>query len=444
MAEINLMSVVDQYLAAAERPNTRLSYASALRHFEQEWKGLLPATGEIMARYLADHASTLSVNTLRQRLAALSRWHVGQGFADPTKSPLVRQVLKGIRAVHPAQEKRARPLELDDLQRVDEWLRQALASAQSRGDATAILRLRRDSALLLLGFWRGFRADELVHLRIEHVQVKAGEGMTCYLGRSKGDRQMEGRTFRCPALSRLCPVAAYTDWIAAANLAQGPVFRKIDRWGHLADDGMGPNSLIPLLRGLFAAAGISASNEYSSHSLRRGFAGWARASGWDIKDLMEYVGWRDIKSAMRYLESSNESLQARFERGLPPAAPSSSIDKHIQPLQTEPDLAPSPVAESSVAVAHLMVTISLGRMGQQARGLARGHRFIEQTCLERFAMQRLDAEGTRYELAVPYVSRESLDETIYALLDDMYRVADANQCMLEASIHEPASGSYWD
>jgi hypothetical protein len=36
-----------------------------------------------------------------------------------------------------------------------------------------------------------------------------------------------------------------------------------------------------------------------------------------------------------------------------------------------------------------------------------------------------------------------LEEAIYALLDDMYRVVDANQCMLEASIHEPESGAYW-
>ena len=43
--------------------------------------------------------------------------------------------------------------------------------------------------------------------------------------------------------------------------------------------------------------------------------GWANSSGWDLKDLMAYVGWRDVDSAMRYLDSSAE-LQERFERGL--------------------------------------------------------------------------------------------------------------------------------
>ena len=78
------MTRVDEYLKAAERKNTLLSYASAIRHFEEEWKGLLPASSDAIARYLADYASTLSSNTLRHRLAALSRWHLDQGFADPT------------------------------------------------------------------------------------------------------------------------------------------------------------------------------------------------------------------------------------------------------------------------------------------------------------------------------------------------------------------------
>lgn len=98
------MSNLDQYLDAVERDNTRRSYASAIRHFEIEWKGLLPSTSDAISRYLADHAATLAINTLRQRLAALSRWHTDQGFPDPTKSPLVRQVLKGIRSVHTVAE----------------------------------------------------------------------------------------------------------------------------------------------------------------------------------------------------------------------------------------------------------------------------------------------------------------------------------------------------
>lgn len=164
------------------------NYMSALRHFEVECGGLLPATADSVARYLADHATTLSLNTLRHRLAALSHWHQEHGFTDPTKASLVRQVLKGIRTVHAGPEKRARPLQLDVLQQVADWLERGIVTAHTRGDAAATLRILRDRALLLLGFWRGFRADELVNLRIEYLESIHGEGLICYLPRSKGDR----------------------------------------------------------------------------------------------------------------------------------------------------------------------------------------------------------------------------------------------------------------
>ncbi|OYY84893.1 MAG: Tn3 family transposase [Acidovorax sp. 28-64-14] len=424
-----MLDILAQFIEAAERDNTRRSYASAIRHFEIEWKGLLPSTADAVSRYLADHAATLAINTLRQRLAALSRWHTDQGFADPTKSPLVRQVLKGIRSVHAVREKRARPLELAMLQQVDRWLAAAIGNAQGSGDQPALLRHTRDRSLMLLGFWRGFRSDELVNLRIENTEVTPGQGMACYLSRSKGDRQMQGRTFQCPALSRLCPVTAFNAWIELAGLTEGPVFRKIDRWGNVADESLHANSLIPLLRSLFAEAGVESPEEYSS--------GWARASGWDIKELMEYVGWKDVKSAMRYLDASGSSLQARFEQGLPALAP--AVPQPPPPLQLLTE-----EAERTTTVAVLRVTLVLARFSKQSRGLARGHRLIEQTCFERFAMQRLNTEGTLYELAVPYLSRDLLDEVIATLLDDMYRIAEDNQCLLETSFHEPATDTYWD
>ncbi|MDI3511845.1 MAG: hypothetical protein PWQ61_2610 [Betaproteobacteria bacterium] len=444
------MSQISRYVEAAERDNTRRSYAAAIRHFEVEWKGLLPTTADATSGYLADHAATLAISTLRQRLAALSRWHIDHGFADPTKAPLVRQVLKGIRSIHSVAEKRARPLEIDVVQQIDQWLGVAIGNAERSDDRLALLRHTRNRSLLLLGFWRGFRSDELVNLRVENVEVSPGEGLSCYLSRSKGDRQMLGRVYKCPALSRLCPVTAFTAWVSLVGLTQGPVFRKIDRWGRIGQEGLHANSLIPLLRSLLAEAGVAASEAYSSHSLRRGFAGWARASGWDIKELMEYVGWKDVKSAMRYLDASGSALQARFEAGLATLAPADRADRspppsmHAPAEQTKEQAQRPRLPELATPSAILRVTVLLARFSPQSRGLTRGRRLIEQTCFERYAMQRLNTEGTQYELTVPYESRDSLEEAIAALLDDMYRIAEDNQCLLEAAFHEPATDSYWD
>ncbi|WP_434984490.1 site-specific integrase [Pseudomonas protegens] len=305
------MSELDRYLQAATRDNTRRSYRAAIEHFEVQWGGFLPATAESVARYLAAYAGELSVNTLRLRLSALAQWHSSQGFADPTKAPVVRQVFKGIRALHPVQEKQAQPLELQHLEQVVAWLDEEVASAATEQRQGDLLRARRDRALILLGFWRGFRSDELCRLQIEHVQAMAGSGISLYLPRSKSDRDNLGRTFHTPALLRLCPVQAYIEWINSAALVRGPVFRGINRWGRLSEQGLHANSVIALLRQALERAGI-AGEHYTSHSLRRGFATWAHRSGWDLKSLMSYVGWKDMQSAMRYVEANPFMGMARI------------------------------------------------------------------------------------------------------------------------------------
>jgi hypothetical protein len=99
--------------------------------------GFLPASSDSIAKYLASYAGTLASSTLTQRLAALAQWHIEQGFPDPTKAPLVRKVLRGIRAEHPAQEKQARPLQIEQLAQVDRWLTDAITTAAKLASAAS-------------------------------------------------------------------------------------------------------------------------------------------------------------------------------------------------------------------------------------------------------------------------------------------------------------------
>ncbi len=66
------MSTVETYQDLAERPNTRRAYSSAIRHFQQIWHGLLPATPAAVARYLAENADFVSTNTLNPACRAVA------------------------------------------------------------------------------------------------------------------------------------------------------------------------------------------------------------------------------------------------------------------------------------------------------------------------------------------------------------------------------------
>jgi integrase len=180
-----------------------------------------------------------------------------------------------------------------------------------------LLRHLRDRALLMMGFWRGFRGDELTRLEAQHIEVVSGQGLICYLHRSKGDRQYDGRSFKVPALNRLCPVDAYLAWTSAAAISSGPVFRAIDRWGHLSSISLHEDSLVPLIRRTLRLSEVEDSDLYSGHSLRRGFATWANANGWDVAALMSYVGWKDVKSALRYIESPDTFSRSRINASSP-------------------------------------------------------------------------------------------------------------------------------
>lgn len=425
---------LETYLEAARRENTQRSYASAVRHFEVSWGGLLPATADTVAQYLVAHAATLSINTLRQRLAALSQWHQAHGFADPTTAARVKQTLKGIQALHPAREKRAAPLQLSAVARVSDWLDAAVIAADQRHDRAAGLRCRRDRAMLLLGFWRGFRVDELVGLQTTDVAAVPGQGMTCFLARSKTDRQLVGTTYRVPALSRWCPVASTLDWIATAGLTEGPLFRGITRTGGIRVGSLHSNSVVPLLRRLFTRAGMASPETYSGHSLRRGFAGWASANGWDVRALMEYVGWKDMHSAMRYIDAPDAFGQQRIETALA-SMPAPVTGSPPAPL-------PPPSGSSSVTVT-LMLALHLTPR-HKGRSVAKARRTIETLCLSPHQGVAVNPECTRYRLKVDVSDDLDLDEVASTLIEDLYRIADNHDLQVDASLHDEAGERHWN
>ena len=417
---------VDRYVRAATRDNTRRSYRSAVEHFEVTWGGFLPATADSIARYLADHAERLSAATLKQRLAALARWHRDQGFPDPTKAPLVRTVLKGIREEHPYRQKQAKPLAIIQLQQLDQWLAGQIAQARQHDSGRLGVWLR-DRAMVLLGFWRAFRSDELCRLTIDDVTLAPAAGMSLYLRRSKGDRQAEGRLYKVPALRQCCPVEACQDWLDFLNQPSGALFRAIDRWGNISNTSLHPNSIVPLLRQLLADADIDAVEAFSSHSLRRGFASWASASGWEIKALMEYVGWQDTQTALRYIEAKSPFEQALMQI---PTQVASSVGQPRLASVSEPR--------------HRALTVQLTLEPQRPRSRKphQARTVIEAHCLKPFEMEQQN--NGDYRIEVPATSDEQLDEMMDDLIDEIHRIASDKACWVETRIKDPATGQAWD
>lgn len=146
---LTLPAEVREYIRASLSENSRKAYRADLDQFFA-WGGAIPASPEMVACYLADHAWRHAVATLARRLVSIGKAHTAQGLPSPVCTELVRATLRGIRHTHGSRQRQVAPAEREDV----------LLMVAGLGGIKGI----RDRALLLIGFAGAFRRSELVSL----------------------------------------------------------------------------------------------------------------------------------------------------------------------------------------------------------------------------------------------------------------------------------------
>lgn len=266
--------------------STRVAYASDLKHFD-EWGGVLPATPDMIAAYIAAYAGKLSVATITRRVATLSKAHQAMLGSNPCQCALVKATLQGLRRKHGTAQKQAKALTREDL----------FAILDPMGDGMKDVR---DRALLLVGFAGGFRRSEVVGLDvadIEHVR----QGIIITLRHSKTDQEGAGRKIGIPhGRTRHCPVAALTVWLDRAGIMQGAVFCPVTRYGHLQPVRLSGDAVSEVIRERLVAVGIDPAG-YSGHSLRAGFATSAAQAGVSTLKIRAQTGHASDAMLSRYV-----------------------------------------------------------------------------------------------------------------------------------------------
>ena len=86
----------------------------------------------------------------------------------------------------------------------------------------------RDRALLLLGFAGAFRRSELVALDVADL-AENETGLLVTIRGSKTDQERQGETIAIARGRMACPVQALREWLDAAGIEAGPIFRPIDK-----------------------------------------------------------------------------------------------------------------------------------------------------------------------------------------------------------------------
>lgn len=249
----------------------------------------LPAAPPIVVAFVADQANQLKVSTLELRLAAIRQAHDLNGYPSPTKSVEVATVMQGIRRKHGTK-----PTKKDALMAGD-----VIAICGRLGDD---LRGHRDRALLLLGFAGGFRRSELVALNAGDIAFKS-EGMVVTINSGKTDQEGQGRTLGIGhGVNELtCPVTAIRRWKEASNISTGPLFRAVDKHGHLRGTRLSPRTVARIVKRLGEQVGLNPGT-LGGHSLRSGFASSAAAAGLEERDIARVTGHRSLVVLRGYVQ----------------------------------------------------------------------------------------------------------------------------------------------
>ena len=284
-----------EFMRRARAANTIRGYAADWRDFcgwcSERGVGALPATSDTVASYLSTLAASRKPSTLTRRVSAISQAHQIAGHDSPTDAAVVRLVMAGIRREKGSVPDAKAPVLTDDIK--------AMLSATPVG----VLGVR-DRALLLLGFMGAFRRSELVGLDWNDCTFSR-EGAVINLRRSKTDQEGQGRKVAIPVGQNpdTCAVRALQAWRDAAA-GDGPIFRAVDRHGHIHGRRLSAYAVALVVKRYAAAAGLDPAR-FAGHSLRAGLATAAAIAGASERSIMAQTGHKSVGMVRRYIRDGD-------------------------------------------------------------------------------------------------------------------------------------------
>jgi site-specific recombinase XerD len=219
----------------------------------------------------------LAANTINQQLAAVRRLAheaADSGLLSPELAAGISRV-KGVKQLG---------------FRSGNWLSAEESSKVLKCARGNSMRAKRDYAMLALLFGCGFRRSELVGLELDEIQMRQGHWAVVDLIGKGGHI----RTVPIP----LWVKAALDQWIAAAKVAEGRIFRRVARAGKVWGKGISQNVVWYVVKTCCERAGLE---HIAPHDLRRTCAKLCHTSGGELEQIQFLLGHASVQTTERYL-----------------------------------------------------------------------------------------------------------------------------------------------
>jgi integrase len=161
------------------------------------------------------------------------------------------------------------------------------------------LRGKRDRAILALLIGCGLRRAELVGLRTGDFQVREDHYVIADLvGKGK-----HIRTVPVPFWAK----RAVDEWIGAAAIVDGAIFRRVSRLDKIWGDGITPKAIWHVVK---AAAQRADIRNLAPHDLRRTCARLCHQAGGELEQIQFLLGHASVQTTERYLGCKQRLSQA--------------------------------------------------------------------------------------------------------------------------------------
>jgi site-specific recombinase XerD len=271
---------IEMVLDGLPSEHSRRAYERALFDFFHWHRGVgRPQLNKaVVQRYAAElREAGMSASSVNQRLSAIRK--LAAEAAD--NGLLAAQVAGGIRAVKGARQ---------EGRRTGNWLTREEAQGWLSARDRRTMRGRRDRALLAVLIGCGLRRSEAAGLTFEHVQQRDGRWVLLDLI-GKRDKV---RSVPMPNWAK----AAIDEWSKASGVAEGLVFRAVNKGDRVVGGGITPQAIYNII---VRYAGELQKQGVAPHDLRRTFAKLAYKGGAAIDQIQLSLGHESIQTTEEYL-----------------------------------------------------------------------------------------------------------------------------------------------
>jgi integrase len=173
--------------------------------------------------------------------------------------------------------------------RTGNWLTRDQAQALLYAPDTSTRKGLRDRAILAVLIGSGLRREEAANLTFDHIQQRDGRWAIVDIVGKRNKR-------------RTVPIASWVkvaidEWAREAELANGRVFRAVNKGDTVWGDGISSQAIW----GVVAVYAERSELKIAPHDLRRTFAKLAHKGGSGIDQIQLSLGHASIKTTERYL-----------------------------------------------------------------------------------------------------------------------------------------------